>query len=151
MAKTKTFKCCSKQQQSLRQKFQEQRLFNVYSYLAWASRISTANSTALLILTTLLISVQVTYAKFFHDQLVTPYFGSHSPPPELNLEIPLDSFPIQEEEYYEPIPYALSATYLTHLAKTEENLYGSIKNYKSDLEDRIRLIDKYVNHLYTSL
>ena len=71
--------------------------------------------------------------------------GSQPASQELKLEIPLEKVPIEEDEYFEPIPYALSTTYLTHLARNEEILYESLLNYKRDLEERIRLINKYTS------
>lgn len=38
-----------------------------------------------------------------------------------------------------PLPYALSSTYLTHLAKIEQEVYKEIKQYANDLQERLHL------------
>lgn len=38
-----------------------------------------------------------------------------------------------------PLPYALSTTYLTYLAKTEQAVYKEIKQYTIDLQERLQL------------
>src|ERR1700733_15385385 len=83
-------------------------------------------------------------SKLFQADL-GPGLGSQPASQELKLEIPLEKVPIEEDEYFEPIPYALSTTYLTHLARNEELLYESVLNYKADLEERLRLINKYTS------
>jgi len=40
-----------------------------------------------------------------------------------------------------PLPYALSSTYLTHLARTEQELYKDIKSYTASLRERLALAE----------
>jgi hypothetical protein len=43
-----------------------------------------------------------------------------------------------------PLPYALSSTYLTYLARTEVELYNDMKNYAKILRERLQLADNYL-------
>lgn len=38
-----------------------------------------------------------------------------------------------------PSPYSLSSTYLTYLAKIEQQAYKEIKQYATDLQERLQL------------
>lgn len=38
-----------------------------------------------------------------------------------------------------PSPYSLSSTYLTYLAKVEQEVYKEIKQYAANLQDRLQL------------
>lgn len=38
-----------------------------------------------------------------------------------------------------PLPYSLSSTYLTYLAKIEQEVYKEIKQYANDLQERLHL------------
>ncbi|OXA50064.1 Prolyl 4-hydroxylase subunit alpha-2 [Folsomia candida] len=43
-----------------------------------------------------------------------------------------------------PLPYALSSTYLTYLARTEMELYKDIKNYAKTLKERLAMAEAYL-------
>lgn len=47
-----------------------------------------------------------------------------------------DGIPIEADT---PLPYALSSTYLTYLAKKEQDVYKEVKQYTNDLQERLRL------------
>jgi len=44
----------------------------------------------------------------------------------------------------QPIPYALSSTYLTFLAHQEQYIYKETKKYAEQLEERLRLAKRYL-------
>lgn len=44
----------------------------------------------------------------------------------------------------QPLPYALSSTYLTYLARTEMELYKDIKHYTKSLRERLALAEAYL-------
>ncbi|XP_037036079.1 prolyl 4-hydroxylase subunit alpha-2-like isoform X1 [Bradysia coprophila] len=43
-----------------------------------------------------------------------------------------------------PAPYSLSSTYLTYLAKVEQEVYKEIKQYAEDLQERLQLAQAYL-------
>lgn len=45
---------------------------------------------------------------------------------------------------HQPIPYALSATYLTDLSKREEKVHATMARYLKSLEDRLTLVKAYL-------
>jgi hypothetical protein len=45
-----------------------------------------------------------------------------------------------------PLPYALSSTYLTYLARTEQELYKDIKHYAKSLRERLQIAEASVKN-----
>jgi hypothetical protein len=47
-----------------------------------------------------------------------------------------------------PVPYALSPTYLTFLARQERKIYNAMIDYAKALEQRLELVKRYENQKF---